>query len=77
MQHTRKLMMMVNFFYYIRARPIGYMSLINNYPIGDGEGVILEDDSEDEEGYMFAGMGILIMFHDVACISCAYFLYSY
>jgi hypothetical protein len=51
------------------------MSFINNCVTGDEEGVILEEDSEDEEGYMFAGMGILIMFHDVARISCACSLY--
>ena len=31
--------------------------LIGNYMIGEGEGVVLEDDSEDEEGYVFAGQG--------------------
>ena len=39
--------------------------------IGGEEGVILEEDSEDEEGYMFAGNGTLDMFHVVACTSCA------
>jgi hypothetical protein len=47
------------------------MGLIYNYTIGGEEGVILEDDSEDEEGYMFAGIGTFIMFHVVACTSCA------
>ena len=59
-------------FYEIHARRfIGDMSLINYCGIGDGEGVIEEDDSEDEEGYMFAGIGTLDMFHVVACTSCA------
>ncbi|KAM0912923.1 hypothetical protein ACQ4PT_012482 [Festuca glaucescens] len=34
-------------------------AVVNN---GEDEGVILEEDSEDEEGYMFAGQGNLIMF---------------
>ena len=31
--------------------------LISNYMVGEDEGVVLEDDSEDEEGYVFAGQG--------------------
>ncbi|KAM0928310.1 hypothetical protein ACQ4PT_002406 [Festuca glaucescens] len=34
-------------------------AVVNN---GEDEGVILEEDSEDEEGYMFVGQGNLIMF---------------
>jgi hypothetical protein len=29
--------------------------LANNYLIGEDEGVVLEEDSEDEEGYVFVG----------------------
>ena len=36
--------------------------------IGEDEGVILEEDSEDEEGYIFAGQGNLLMFHVIMCI---------
>ncbi|KAM0918150.1 hypothetical protein ACQ4PT_008792 [Festuca glaucescens] len=37
---------------------------------GEDEGVILEEDSEDEEGYMFAGQGNLIMFQAISCTYC-------
>jgi hypothetical protein len=46
--------------------------LTNNFLIGEGEGVILEEDSEDEEGYMFAGQGNVLMSRIMACIYCAY-----
>ena len=36
--------------------------------IGEDEGVILEDDSDDEEGYVFAGQGNFIRFSAIVCI---------
>jgi hypothetical protein len=47
--------------------------LINNYTIGEAEGVILEEDSKDEEGYVFARQGNLLMFHIIVCAYCACF----
>ena len=42
--------------------------------IGEDDGVILEEDSEDEEGYVFAGHGNFPMFPVITCIYCACFL---
>ena len=36
--------------------------------IGEDEGVILEDDSDDEEGYVFAGQGNFLIFPVIVCI---------
>ena len=36
--------------------------------IGDDEGVILEEDSEEEEGYLFAGQGNLFVLHSIVCM---------
>jgi hypothetical protein len=35
--------------------------------IGEDDDIILEEDSKDEEGYMLAGQGNLLMFHIVSC----------
>ena len=46
------------YFPHIHSLPIWNMfSWIDNYTTVEDEGVILEEDSEDEEGYMFAGQG--------------------
>ena len=60
-------MMMVIFMIKFIPKPNLDKGLINNYVIDDEEGVILEEDSEDEEGYMFAGQGSFFMFHIVVC----------
>ena len=49
--------------------------------VGEDEGVVLEDDSEDEEGYVFAGQGNFS--HDsrhrvyIVCIYYTFFLESF
>jgi hypothetical protein len=52
----------------------------NNYTIGeDGEDddVILEVDSEDEEGYVFAGHGNFLMFQLSTCIYIAHISWTH
>ena len=51
-------------------------SFIISYMIGEEDGVILEDDSEDEEGYVFAGRGSFLMFTFIVCLYYASFLDS-
>jgi hypothetical protein len=34
--------------------------------IGEDDGIILEEDSKDEEGYMLAGQGNFLMFHIIS-----------
>jgi hypothetical protein len=46
------------------------LSMIDSYTSGEDEGVILEEDSEDEEGFMCAGQGNLIMLHAILCTHC-------
>ena len=55
-------MRMVNFVALIHYTTYLKHSFIISYMIGEEDGVILEDDSEDEEGYVFAGQGNLVMF---------------
>lgn len=71
--HAHKPVMTVIFLIKFIPQPISNMELMINYSTGYEEGVILEEDSEDEEGYMFAGQGTFLMFHVVTYISCACF----
>jgi hypothetical protein len=62
-----------NYFDHIHTMAYLKHVLINNNMIGEDEGVILEEDSEDEEGYVFTGTGDFLMFHIITCKYYAYF----
>ena len=72
-KQAHRLILMV-FFCHIDSTDYLKYVIIDNYSmIGEDEGVILEEDSEDEEGYVFAGQGNFLMFQIIFCV-CIYIL---